>query len=43
MMRFVAKPEPKDFDKNVRFPGTRALKELRGDPRGLPLMLSAAG
>jgi hypothetical protein len=32
MMRFVAKPEPKDFDKNVRFPGTRALKELRGDP-----------
>ena len=31
MMRFAPKPEPATFDRKVRFPGRRALKELRGD------------
>lgn len=31
MMRFASKPEPNNFPLEVRAPGQRALKELRGD------------
>ena len=33
MIRVEPRPEPEDFDANVRLPGHDALRELRGEPR----------